>query len=84
MSSVIPATQRSISFAGKSGTMHLRAVGVTGHPPVVHDPERQKQGIKQDHNPRRQESRPWPVQGSAWKNPTGPGQKSGPGELADS
>jgi len=35
----------------------IRAVGVTGHPPVVHNPERHEAGIKQDHNPRCQQSR---------------------------
>jgi len=48
---------------------------------AIQDPVKKEQGIKQDHNPRLQESRLWPVQ----KNLNGydPREKRGPGELVD-
>jgi len=47
--------------------------------------ERTGKKQNQDHSPGVQESRPWPVQRPAWKNPMGdsPGGKSGPGEPID-
>lgn len=84
MSSATPATEKHFFCWEIQHSAFIRAIGVTGHPPErVHNPERQEQGIKQDHNPRCQENRLWPIQGSAWKNPMGPGQKRGPAELAD-
>lgn len=47
--------------------------------------ESRRQGKKQEHNPRFQESRLWPVQGHAWKNPIRDqaGKKRGLRELVD-
>lgn len=46
----------------------LAAVAVDGG---VQDPEGKEQGKKQDGSPGLPETRLWPVQQSAWKDPTG-------------
>ncbi|PKU36104.1 hypothetical protein llap_13592 [Limosa lapponica baueri] len=59
------------------------AAVILGDP--VQDPDIMDKDKQQDSNLVLQESRLWPVQGYAWKNPMGynPGEKRGPGQLVD-